>query len=226
MAEDSQTPVETLTGDQAAAELERLAREIAHHDRLYHQDDAPEISDADYDGLRRRNEEIEARFPDLVRDDSPSKTVGAAPAGGFRKVRHARPMLSLSNAFDDEDVGEFFQGIRRFLKELQNDSAAVIEVVAEPKIDGLSIALRYEGGRFVQGATRGDGAVGEDVTANLRTVKDLPQELDGQVPAVLEVRGEVYMARDDFLALNAAQEAADALEELAHVLVVEGVRQG
>jgi DNA ligase (NAD+) len=208
MAEDSQTPVETLTGDQAAAELERLAREIAHHDRLYHQDDAPEISDADYDGLRRRNEEIEARFPDLVRDDSPSKTVGAAPAGGFRKVRHARPMLSLSNAFDDEDVGEFFQGIRRFLKELQNDSAAVIEVVAEPKIDGLSIALRYEGGRFVQGATRGDGAVGEDVTANLRTVKDLPQELDGQVPAVLEVRGEVYMARDDFLALNAAQEAA------------------
>jgi hypothetical protein len=208
MAEGSQTPVEALTRDQAAAELERLAREIAHHDRLYYQDDAPEISDADYDVLRRRNDGIEARFPDLVRDDSPSKKIGAAPAGGFRKLRHARPMLSLSNAFDDEDVAEFFSGIRRFLKELQDDPAALIEVVAEPKIDGLSIALRYEGGRFVQGATRGDGTVGEDVTANLRTVTDLPQGLKGQVPEILEVRGEVYMARDDFLALNAAQEAA------------------
>jgi DNA ligase (NAD+) len=208
MAEGSQTPIEALTRDQAAAELERLAREIAHHDRLYYQDDAPEISDADYDVLRRRNDGIEARFPDLVRDDSPSKKIGAAPAGGFRKLRHARPMLSLSNAFDDEDVAEFFSGIRRFLKELQDDPAALIEVVAEPKIDGLSIALRYEGGRFVQGATRGDGTVGEDVTANLRTVTDLPQGLKGQVPEILEVRGEVYMARDDFLALNAAQEAA------------------
>ena len=147
MAEDSQVPVEALTRDQAAVELARLARAIAHHDRLYHQDDASEISDADYDSLRRRNDGIEARFADLVRDDSPSKTVGSAPAGGFRKLRHTRPMLSLSNAFDDEDVGEFFQGIRRFLKELQDDPAAVIEVVAEPKIDGLSIAPPEPGNR-------------------------------------------------------------------------------
>ena len=206
----AQTPVLELTRAAAAAELARLSAEIARHDRLYHQEDAPEISDADYDTLRGRNAAIESRFPDLVRADSPSKRVGAAPAGGFRKVRHSRPMLSLANAFDEASVAEFFAGVRRFLKELQDDPAAAIEIVAEPKIDGLSIALRYEDGHFVQGATRGDGTVGEDVTANLRNVVDLPRRLANRAPAVLEVRGEVYMARDDFFALNQAQEAAGA----------------
>ena len=198
--------VETLSPGQAAEELERLAEVIAHHDRLYHQDDAPEVSDADYDALRARNEAIEGRFPELVRPDSPSKRVGAAPAGGFAKVKHAAPMLSLSNAFDAEDIEEFFARIRRFLN-LGDDP---VELVAEPKIDGLSISLRYEDGRFVQGATRGDGTEGEDVSANLRTLGDLPKALAGEAPTVLEVRGEVYMARPDFLKLNRDQEAAGA----------------
>jgi len=196
--------VETLSPDQAAEELARLAAEIAHHDRLYYQDDAPEISDADYDALRTRNDAIEARFPELVRPDSPSKRVGAAPAAGFAKVRHAVPMLSLANAFDAADVEEFCARVRRFL----NLGDAPIELVAEPKIDGLSISLRYEGGRFVQGATRGDGTEGEDVSANLRTLEDLPKTLVGEAPAVLEVRGEVYMARPEFMQLNRDQEAA------------------
>ncbi len=199
-------PADGLSRAQAAEELEHLAAEIAHHDRLYHQQDAPEVSDADYDTLRRRNEAIEARFPDLVRADSPSRRVGAAPAGGFAKVRHRAPMLSLSNAFDAEDIAEFFARIRRFL----NLGEAPVELVAEPKIDGLSISLRYERGRFVQGATRGDGTEGEDVTANLRTLGDLPQAIGDGAPDVLEVRGEVYIARDDFLNLNRVQEAAGA----------------
>ena len=196
--------VETLSPDQAAEELARLAEAIAHHDRLYYQDDAPEIDDAEYDALRARNQAIEDRFPELVRPDSPSKRVGAAPAAGFSKVRHSVPMLSLSNAFDAEDIEEFFARIRRFL----NLGEAPVELVAEPKIDGLSISLRYEKGRFVQGATRGDGTEGEDVSANLRTLGDLPETLKGEAPAVLEVRGEVYMSRPDFTKLNQDQEAA------------------
>ena len=199
--------VEALTEEQAAAELERLAHEIAEHDRHYHQFDAPVISDAEYDALGRRNRALEARFPGLVRDDSPSRRVGAAPAQGFRKVRHAQPMLSLDNAFDDEDVAGFHGRIRRFLG---LDGDAAIDVVAEPKIDGLSAALLYEGGVLVRGATRGDGETGEDVTNNLRVTGDVPHRLSGQgVPGRLEVRGEVYMRRADFLALNRAQESAE-----------------
>jgi len=204
MKQDSATiPPEELTPEQAAEELARLAAEIARHDRLYYQLDRPEISDAEYDALVRRNAAIEARFPELRRPDSPSLRVGAPPTGGFAKVTHARPMLD--NAFDEEDVREFWARIRRFLG-LPPDEP--IEVVAEPKIDGLSASLRYENGRFVQGATRGDGTTGEDITANLRTLKDVPKVLkDGPAPAVLEVRGEVYMRRSEFAAMNAARAA-------------------
>ena len=199
--------VEALTEEQAAVELERLAREIAEHDRNYHQLDAPTISDAEYDALGRRNRVLETRFPGLVRDDSPSRRVGAAPAQGFRKVRHAQPMLSLDNAFHDEDVTGFHGRIRRFLG---LDGDAAIDVVAEPKIDGLSAALLYEDGELVRGATRGDGETGEDVTNNLRVTGDVPHRLSGRgVPERLEVRGEVYMRREDFLALNRAQESAE-----------------
>ncbi len=196
-----------LTEMEAAAELERLAAEIAAHDKAYHADDAPVISDAEYDALRRLNDAIEARFPHLVREDSPSRQVGAAPAGGFAKVTHARPMLSLGNVFSEEELRDFVDGLRRFLKELRDDPAIAIEFVAEPKIDGLSISLRYEYGEFVTGATRGDGAVGEDVTENLRTLDEIPKTLEG-APGVLEVRGEVYMTRPDFLEMNERQEAA------------------
>ncbi len=200
---------QALTEEEAAAELEALAGEIAAHDRAYYQDDAPVITDAAYDALRRRNETIEARFPHLKRDDSPSARVGAPAAGGFAKVTHGRPMLSLANAFDEADVRDFVDGVRRFLKELRDDPDLPLEFVAEPKIDGLSVSLRYEGGRFVQGATRGDGTVGEDVTTNLRTLKDVPDTIFGNdVPAVVEVRGEVYMTRPDFAALNARQAEA------------------
>ncbi len=200
--------VAELTAAQAESELARLATEIGHHDRLYHQDDAPEISDAAYDALRRRNEAIEARFAELVRPDSPSARVGAAPAGGFAKVRHRMPMLSLGNAFDAAEVAEFFDGVRRFIKQLKDNPEIPIETVGEPKIDGLSISLRFEEGHFVQGATRGDGISGEDITANLRTIADFPVTLPEGAPEVLEVRGEVYMRRDDFQKLNARQEAA------------------
>ncbi len=196
-----------LTEKEAAAELERLAAEIAVHDKAYHADDAPVISDAEYDALRRLNDAIEARFPNLVREDSPSRQVGAAPAGGFAKVTHARPMLSLGNVFSEEELRDFVDGLRRFLKELRDDPAIAIEFVAEPKIDGLSVSLRYEDGRFVTGATRGDGAVGEDVTENLRTLDEIPKTIEG-APGVLEVRGEVYMTRRDFLEMNERQEAA------------------
>jgi len=202
----SKIAVKKLDRMMAEMELARLAEEIAEHDKLYHQEDAPRISDADYDALRRRNSEIEARFPDLAREDSPSRKVGATPAGRFAKVRHAKPMLSLDNAFDDEDVDGFFQRVRRFL---DLPASTPIEIVAEPKIDGLSISLRYEKGRFVQGATRGDGVEGEDVTPNLRTLKDIPERLKGDAPDVIDIRGEIYMLRADFLALNEARAQAD-----------------
>src|SRR5204862_374387 len=172
-------PVELLTEEEAAAELGRLAAEIAHHDQLYYAKDQPEISDAAYDELRRRNNAIEARFPELIRDDSPSRRVGAAPAAGFAKVTHRLPMLSLENAFAEEDVRDFFATVRNFFRrpeDLARVAEDAIEVVAEPKIDGLSAALRYENGRLALGATRGDGVTGEDVTANIRTLKTVPEK--------------------------------------------------
>jgi DNA ligase (NAD+) len=197
--------VEALTPAEAEAELARLAGAIAHHDVQYYRQDAPEVSDADYDALRQRNAAIEARFPDLVRDDSPAKRLGAAPASGFAKRRHRAPMLSLGNVFSAEDFAEFCARARRFLG-LPAD--ATLRFVGEPKIDGLSINLTYEGGRFVNGATRGDGTEGEDVTANLLTLQSLPRKLRGRAPAAIEIRGEVFMRKADFLALNQAQEAA------------------
>ncbi len=187
----------------AAEQHAKLAEDIRAHDRRYYQDDAPSISDADYDALRQKLNELEAAFPDLVTADSPSQTVGAAPSEAFAKVRHAVPMLSLGNAFRDEDVVEFAARIRRFLQMKSDDALAI---TAEPKIDGLSASLRYEDGVFVRGATRGDGAVGEDVTQNLRTIGDVPERLKGKdVPAVIEVRGEVYMSHADFKTLNERQ---------------------
>jgi DNA ligase (NAD+) len=195
--------VEKLTKAEAGKELARLAEEIAAHDRRYYQEDAPSVSDADYDALRKRNSAIEARFPDLVRPDSPSKRVGAAPASKFAKVHHAIPLLSLDNAFTDEDVVDFVARVRRFLGLKEDDD---LVITAEPKIDGLSASLRYEKGVFVQGATRGDGVEGEDITANLRTLKDVPLRLHGDAPPIAEVRGEVYMTHADFAALNRRQE--------------------
>jgi DNA ligase (NAD+) len=195
-----------LTEAQAKAELKRLATEIGAHDKRYYQEDAPTVTDAEYDALRQRNAAIEARFPDLVRADSPSKRVGAAPTGKFKKVRHALPMLSLDNAFAEQDVVDFVMRIRRFLKLSEDEKLAFS---SEPKIDGLSMSLRYEGGELVTAATRGDGAEGEDVTANIRTLEDVPKKLKGRnVPDICEVRGEVYMTKHAFLALNERQKAA------------------
>ena len=199
------TPVDALSKVEAEAELARLAEEIAAHDAAYYQQDAPLVSDGEYDALRRRNEEIEAHFPELKRSDSPSERVGAAPTSAFGKVEHVVPMLSLGNAFDDADVTDFDARIRRFLN-LEADAELVF--TSEPKIDGLSASLRYEKGVLVQGATRGDGRVGEDITANLKTLPDIPHQLPTGVPDIVEVRGEVYMSHADFAALNARQEAA------------------
>ena len=196
---NAKTPVETLTEEEAAAELAYLAAEIARNDELYHGQDAPEISDADYDALKRRNEAIEARFPALVRDDSPSRRVGSAPLATFAPITHSRPMLSLDNTFSDEDVRDFVASVYRFLGRLPDDSIAF---TAEPKIDGLSMSIRYENGRLVTAATRGDGTTGENVTANVLTIAEIPNRLPAGAPAVVEVRGEVYMAKSDFLALN------------------------
>ena len=198
-------PVEELTPAAAAAELADLAAEIARLDAAYYQDDAPEVTDAVYDARRARNNAIEARFPDLVRADSPTRRLGAAPAAGFARRRHLQPMLSLGNVFSEADFAEFCARVRRFLG-LAEDAAFAF--VGEPKIDGLSISLTYEHGIFVHGATRGDGSEGEDVTANLRALASLPKRLAGAAPALIEIRGEVFMTKADFLALNAEQERA------------------
>ncbi|MER8952495.1 NAD-dependent DNA ligase LigA [Mesorhizobium sp. M0833] len=193
-------PVGSLSESEAASELMRLAQEIAEHDRRYHGEDAPIITDAEYDALTRRNLAIEQRFPHLVREDSPSRRVGAPPAEGFAKVRHAVPMLSLAKAYSDQDVADFIERGRRFF---DRDKDLNIAFTAEPKIDGLSASLRYEGGVFVQGATRGDGVVGEDITANLKTIADIPKTLKGSGwPEVIEIRGEVYMTYAEFEALK------------------------
>jgi DNA ligase (NAD+) len=195
-----------LTRDEAAAELEWLAEEIARHDEAYYREDAPVVTDAEYDALRQRNDMLETEFPDLVRADSPSTRVGAAPSEKFGKVRHAVPMLSLGNAFADEDVVEFVGRIRRFLKLADDEPVAI---TAEPKIDGLSISLRYENGKLVQAATRGDGQEGENVTRNVETIGDIPRNVTtDDFPAVFEVRGEIYMSHKDFAELNERQSQA------------------
>src|SRR5215831_16409392 len=209
-AKSPATPVavEDLTERQAKAEHAQLQTEIAAHDKRYYQDDAPSVTDAEYDALRRRYNAIEARFPDLRTLESLSLKVGAAPSRGFAKIRHAVPMLSLDNAFAEQDVVDFVARIRRFLK-LTDDER--IAFSAEPKIDGLSMSLRYEDGELVTAATRGDGSEGEDVTANIRTLEDVPKKLKGRgVPRICEVRGEVYMTKQAFLKLNERQKAAGA----------------
>ena len=190
--------------DQIKAEYLRLVNDIKSHDVSYHQQDAPTISDADYDGLKRRLMEIEELYPSLRDGESPSQSVGAAPARGFGKIRHRQPMLSLGNAFDDNDVVDFIGRVRKFLNLSDNDR---LEIVTEPKIDGLSCSLIYEQGKLVQAATRGDGTEGEDITANVMTIADIPKQLSGNVPAYLEVRGEIYMRRDEFDNLNKLQES-------------------
>jgi DNA ligase (NAD+) len=203
-------PVEALNELDAAIELAALAREIARHDKLYHGKDQPEISDAAYDALVARNRAIEARFPNLIRTDSPSRRVGAAVAEGFAKSRHGEPMLSLDNVFSPDEFSDFCKRIRRFLGIAEDGALAF---VGEPKIDGLSINLLYENGVFIKGATRGDGAEGEDVTANLLTIPSLPRKLTPPFPAQIEIRGEVFMEKADFLGFRAAQEkAAEARE--------------
>ena len=190
-----------LTEAEAANRLMRLAKEVAKHNRLYHDQDAPEISDADYDALIRENNALEAQFPHLVRADSPNAQVGAAPTSVLGKVPHAVRMMSLDNGFSDEDIAEFLARVRRFLALAEDTPVAL---TAEPKIDGLSANLRYEKGKLVVGATRGDGREGEDVTANLRTLADIPDQLSGSGwPDVIEVRGEVYTPTEAFLAFNA-----------------------
>jgi DNA ligase (NAD+) len=201
----SDKPVDALSEAEARDLHAHLAEEVRAHNAAYYQQDAPVVSDAAYDALFQRLVALEDAFPALCTEDSPTQRVGAAPAQGFAKVRHAVPMLSLGNAFDDDDVAEFLTRIRRFLNIGEADSVAI---VAEPKIDGLSVSLRYEGGRFVRGATRGDGSEGEDITANLRTIGDIPDTLTGDAPDVVEIRGEVYLPKSAFRKLNADQVAA------------------
>ena len=205
-ARDAKLTVDEMTPRQAKREHARLEAEIKQHDEAYYQKDAPTVSDAEYDALRRRYEAIEAKFSDLKTLESLSRKVGAAPARGFAKVRHAVPMLSLQNAFDAEEVQDFVDRIRRFLNLKEDEPLAFM---AEPKIDGLSMSLRYEDGELAVAATRGDGSEGEDVTANVRTIKEIPHKLRGKVPAVCEIRGEIYMTKPDFLALNKRQAAAE-----------------
>jgi len=195
-------PVVELSEAEASKELARLASQLAAANAAYHTHDSPDITDAEYDALKRRNSAIETTFPHLIREDTPSKSVGAEPLQGFEKIKHEVAMLSLGNAFDEEDVHDFVDGVRRFL-----NFDGALAFTAEPKIDGLSLAVRYEHGQMVSAATRGDGSVGENVTANAKTIADIPQTLTG-APDILEVRGEVYMHRDDFMALNANQEKA------------------
>ncbi|MEM7569983.1 MAG: NAD-dependent DNA ligase LigA, partial [Pseudomonadota bacterium] len=199
-----QTPIEELTEQQAGKELAQLAMDIAFHNARYHGEDDPLISDADFDALVRRNTAIEERFPELIRKDSPSRQVGSKASYKFAKVTHSVPMLSLGNAFSDEDVSEFLARIRRFLNVGEDRSLALM---AEPKIDGLGISLRYENGTLIQAATRGDGKEGEDVTANILTISEIPRTLKEGAPDVCEIRGEIYMSKADFAALNARQEA-------------------
>lgn len=193
-----------MTPEESRTRHQELVAAINRHDELYHGKDTPEISDADYDALRRELDAIEAAYPALVAADSPTQKVGAAAAAGFKKIRHARPMLSLGNAFADEDVTDFLDRVRRFLGLADNDP---VRVVAEPKIDGLSCSLRYEDRRLVLAATRGDGNEGEDITRNVVTIADLPQSLPPDAPDIVEIRGEIYMRRDDFVALNERQAA-------------------
>ncbi len=213
----NETPVEDLTEKQAKAEHVRLAAEIAEHDRRYYQEDAPTVSDAEYDRLRLRYGAIEARFPQLHTLESLTQRVGAAPSGRFAKVRHAVPMLSLDNAFAEQDVIDFVGRIRRFLRLPDGDEIAFS---AEPKIDGLSMSLRYENGELVTAATRGDGAEGEDVTANVKTLKDIPHRLKRKsAPAVCEVRGEIYMTKQDGASIGpfAHLRPGSEIGERAHV---------
>jgi len=193
-----------LTPLEARAELAELAKQIRHHDELYYQKDAPEISDSEYDALRARYRALREQFPHLAPKDDPEKRVGVPPAAAFSKVTHAVPMLSLNNAFEERDVSDFIERIRRFLGIA--DSRPLV-FLAEPKIDGLSASLRYEGGRLVQAATRGDGATGENITANVLTIRNVPHNLRGRFPEITEVRGEIYLEREDFAQLNAEREA-------------------
>ena len=191
------TDVKDLSIEQAKKELEFLAKEMAKADEAYYQNDDPYLTDAQYDELKQRNIDIEAAFPELIREDSPSKRVGSKVKSGFSKVKHVFPMLSLADVFSLEEVEEFVKTVKRFLNTDEN-----IEFMSEPKIDGLSFSARYENGVFVQAATRGDGAEGEDITENMRTIKSLPKQLPADAPRILEIRGEVYMSKADFFALN------------------------
>lgn len=194
--------ISAITEQQAKEELERIAKEVAKSDIAYYQNDMPYLTDAEYDRLKHLNAEIEKKFPHLIRADSPSKRIGAPLQSGFGKVSHRFPMLSLGDVFSMEEVEDFINGVKRFLNTEKD-----IAFLCEPKIDGLSFTARYEKGIFVQGATRGDGSTGEDITENLRTISQLPQKIEGNVPDILEVRGEVYMSKADFMALNQKNES-------------------